>query len=262
MSDHLDFLDETQDKPVVVETTDPQSQAAVQPTTEIAEVPVPEAVVEDTSAETAPEGEARMVPLATYLDMRDKLKTAEKRVKELEPAEEVQAPDPKTDPKGYAEYVREVEQFDRLNERLNFSEELSKVKHGEELTAKVREWALVKFETDAEFTNRVMSNANPYEAAIREMKAEERSKALEGVDPTEMEAFQAWKASQQNGDTPSKVNTQAPANPVPKVQTAVPATPKKAAVIPKSINDAPSGGKGTQAIAIGDGTAFDSIFQK
>lgn len=271
--DVLDFLDgPPADGAQPAGSTDqPKPDAVVETTEKPAAGAMPAAGQEGSeTAETDPPAttvmEDKSVPLATFLDMRDKLKKAEGRVKELEPAaEEVVVPDPVKDPRGYADYQSSVAQVQILNERLNVSERFARKEHGAELIDKVKAWALEKFETDEDFTKRIMNDADPYEAGVKEYQREQLLKELE--DPAEIEAFRAWKASQQNGGQPPAPKPQ-PDKPQPAANAApakpaAPATQAKKvpAVVPKSINDAPGGGGGHVAQVQGDGVAFDSLFK-
>lgn len=259
--DTLAFLDAPTETPA----TDTAVQQPIVETPAATETPVagatPAADKETQPAATAvtdPAKQEHNVPLATFLDMRDKLKKVEARNAELEPKDtDPVVPDPAKDPAGYAHFLTVQTQMTTMNDRLNFSEKLARKEHGTEMVDKVREWALAKFDTDDDFTRRVLGDADPYEAAIAIYNEEQLRSELK--NPEDIAAFRAWKAAQANGGTPV-VNAEVK----PAATAATPATKAvaKPVVIPKSLVTAPQGGGGTHAIPVGDGNAFDATFNR
>lgn len=198
----------------------------------------------------ADDNTAKMVPLGTALNWRDRMVAAEKALKDKDkPADNVEftPPDPVNNPREYATYNERVLELNIMNERMNTSERFARKEHGAELVDKAREWALARMDADPTFAKSVMENADPYDIAVAAYK--------EHVE------FEAWKASKKVAPATLEV-------PAAKVSEEVkPAVAMVAAVKPKpdvkpaprSIVNATSAG-GNHTIPAGEGQAFDSVF--
>lgn len=206
---------------------------------------------------------AHSVPLATFLDMRDKAKKASDELEALRTASqthepiEFNIPDAATDPAGNAAARQALTNLQILSERMNFSEDYARLKYKDdaELVDTAQQWAIGRFKADPAYEDRIMNERNPYETIIADYRS---SKQLETFAGDEWTQFQAWKASQAGGNVsvPAPVIEQpsgaAPAAPVPQQ----PAKP----LPPRSIADLPSAGGNAHLIAVGAGQAFDNVF--
>jgi hypothetical protein len=274
--DALDFLN----GPTEAETVTPAAPATPEVGAEGVTAAAPtEAVKEPATGATpvapvvatpaAPEGEeggAKTVPLATFLDMRDKAKTLEARVKELEPPEGITPPDPVKEPGKYLEYRENMIHLTIMNERMNFSEKSAIKEHGKELVEKARTWATTRFAADTAYEDRIMREADPYETVVADFQRHQLEEEVLS-DPATVEEFRRWKAEKANGGTPTADTGKATpdAQPAKAAATGKPvAQPQRAAPaqdepLPKTIADAPTSG-GTQTVPVGSGQAFDSLF--
>lgn len=247
--DTLAFLD---NKPV-----EKPAETVVETPVEKPVVETPAPKVEDavvlSDEEKSDDKTGQTVPLATYLDMRDKFKKAtEKAPVETDPlAEEFVPPDPVKDPAGRAEYDRQVLSLNLMNERMNTSERLARIEHKDNptLVDDAKKWALTRFDEDPHFAEKITSSADPYSEAIAAYQ-----------EHLEYQAFKASKKGATDGDGKT------PAKETPETKPAVAAqpaavTPKPVAKtpLPKSIADASSAG-GTHTIPVGEGVAFDTMF--
>lgn len=279
MSDPLSFLDDegaegtttaTTETPGAGETTQPTTEGEAQAegadtttSTGSQEEPAGGAAAAGTQ-EKKKEGEAgedkTHVPLATYLDEREKRKEAEKKLSEREAAEpdmEFTAPDPKEDPEGYAQYTQQVQVLTTVNERLNFSEKFARKEHGDEVVDKVKAWTTAKFEEDPAFAQRILFDADPYEAALKEYNDDQLRGQTQGMTPEEIEEFKAWKASKAGGGSTTQNNGGAAVTTQPAASAA---KPQPAVETPPTTINGESAAGGAHSIPIGPGQAFDSIF--
>lgn len=238
--------------------TEAADETVEQPKPVTTEIPAPvvKPAAEQSAASEVPEATdttegVRSVPLATFLDVRDKLKDAEKRLKAAEPENDVQidVPDPVKQPQEYAQYMYNTAQFTIMNDRMNTSEKFAVREHGAELVNAARDWALEQFQVNEDFARRVMGSPDPYETAIAAYN--ESQIVSEFKDPAKLKAYKDWLATQENGGVP-------PAAEVLKPQPQEPAKPKPQ--VPKSIATAPGAG-GAQKVAVGEGVAFDGVFK-
>lgn len=265
-TDPLDWIDQPETVETVAETpavigTAPETTVETpveQPSTEPpVSTPTSEAPasIEEPTAE-----QARFVPIGALLDERDKRKAAEARLAERPAAEEPEVPDINADPQGYFNYVQEQNALTVINERLNTSERFARIAHPQgDLVDKVKEWATARIGTDQEFAGRILSDPDPYGAAIIEYQALQVQTTLGGATLSEAEEFKAWKAAKAaGGDAPANPGA-APANPVPAASAAPASSGPTAEPLPTSIADDASAG-GSHNIPVGAGQAFDSLF--
>lgn len=277
MADPLEFLDTNSMSPEERQALSLVTGAANPTLTPREDVPVAQGGLQGETAMVQPiveapaslaeggdvAGGAHSVPLATFLDMRDKAKKAEDRAAALEAAQQTQEPiefnipDPKVDPAGFAQASQALTNLQILSERMNFSEDFARLKFKDEegMVDAARDWAVGRFKTDPGYEDRIMNERDPYAAIIKDYKG---SKQLETLETDDWTQFQAWKASQAGGNvsTSALVNT-APAAAAP----AVAASQQQArALPPRSIADLPSAGGNLHTVAVGSGQAFDSVF--
>jgi hypothetical protein len=192
--------------------------------------------------EPEPVQEQPMVPLAALHETRDKVRDLEARLAALQPKQEAPqptigpAPDMFEDPDAYQAWSQQQ----IVNATLNLSEEITREKYGDELVDAAKTWATEQFQTRPGFAQEVMSQRNPYGYAVKQYQKQQSLSQL-GDDPTEIQAYLAWKQAQQ-------------------AQPAAPAVTPPPQRPPQSIASAPSAG-GLQAQAVGPGVAFDSIIR-
>lgn len=206
---------------------------------------------------------AHSVPLATFLDMRDRATKAKERADALEAASQVHEPvefnipDAATDPAGNAAARQALTNLQILSERMNFSEDYARLKYKDEteLVDTAQQWAIAKFKADPAYEDRIMNERNPYETIIADYRS---SKQLEAFAGDEWTQFQAWKAGQAGGN----ISAAAPVIVQPVGVAPVAPTPQQPArpLPPRSIADLPSAGGNAHLIAVGAGQAFDSVF--
>ncbi len=250
--DNLDFLDAPEGVPA---STPVEAEA---PAIEQAEGPArgpdgkfasreaqPEPAVEqqpEPEVQAAPEPQAQqpvMVPLSVVQELRQE-------IRQLKQAPPQAAPDRYEDPEGYEAHREQQFEQRLLNERLNNSERFAKREHGVDTVATARTWALEKFQSDPLYYQRVMSDADPYEAVVQDWK---REQVLSSMKDGDLDAFLAWKsgAAGPQGQAPPAPTVAPPRNPSPP---------------PRSLAAAPNaGGLKPGAQPVGPGAAFDAVFK-
>lgn len=227
--------------------------AAEAPPAAVEAAPAAEALVEPVAA-AIPAAEApQPVPLATFLDVRDRMNAAEKRARELEAwraGEEAKLrnppPDRATDPEGYERAQREQLMGALYDQRLMTSRVGAEVKHGAEAVAKAHEWGVARCDDDPFFNAKVKASPDPLNFVVDEWK---REQLLTQIKPEDLEGYQKWKASQTAGDGVAA----APAAAAP---AAAPVKP----VAPRSISAMPSAGNVAAAIPRDGAATFDAMF--
>lgn len=199
-----------------------------------------------------PEPAAHHVPLATFLDARDRAAAAEKRAQEAETwrkeqeakANQQPVPDRNADPEGWEDWqAQQLSQALRA-QTMTFSRKLAEGGHGKDVVAEALKWGQERCGNDPFFNQRVWASDDPVELVVAEWK---RDKTLANIGDGELDAFLAWKA-QQAGDPPAQ-----PQNPAPAIR-ASPAAPRP------SLASAPAAGR-TSAPEGKDGEAtFNGMF--
>lgn len=240
------FLDEGEDEPVVSEgetqAPEPAPEPEPQPEPEAPPEPAP---MEVEAPEAIPQPEAERVPLAAVKAERDRRQALEQENARLRAALMPQAkPDPYEEPEAYDNYRAEQDAAGRLNLKLDMSEELTRqVLKDDALVDTARDWAMARFAQSPAFYQEVMSHRNPYGYVVEKYRREQALEAL--GDPSEVDAFRAWKAAQSETQP---VAAQAVAPPKPSAP-------------PRSLASAPSaGGIATQVEEDGDG--YDAEFKR
>jgi len=263
MSDTFDDIfnsDNTTDQPIEAIETEQHDAAPAdveperpEPVEEV-EALVTEAPSENHADEDAKTGKS--VPLPTFLDMRDRMKAAEKlaadhqaKLEEYQKSQQVSAsiPDPFNDPKGYADYrFAEVEK-QRVNDKILMSGEFAKRTHGVDAVAAAANWASAQAEADPNFDAMVASQPDPIEWVIQQHKAatqlsEYQSDPIAAARKIALE--QGWISG---SDTAPVVAPVIPA-----------ATPTKAKVRPTTLNDIPA--STSKATPQSEQESFNSFF--
>lgn len=196
--------------------------------------PAPVAVAE------AAKPEPGHVPLSALMDERDKRKAAEDRARTLE---EQQQP-----PREPAYIDPDTENL-VLQTRLNISEEMARDKYTDEVVDAAKAWAIERFKTSRSWQQEVLAKPNAYKFVVEAHKEHQRLEAVR--DPTEFEAFQAWKASKAAGlEHPAQAQPAAAA-PVPAASPTPPRSLASATNAGGAVTDAPQG----------PGVAFDNVIK-
>lgn len=238
--DKLDFLSQPTEveEPIVDE---PIAEAPPEETVNSE----PEPVIEQTPVAEEPKQESpQSIPLPTFLDMRDKLKAAERKAQELEarlaPPEPVIAPDVFEDPQGFQTHLAQTFEERLYQQTLAISRRFAEQSYGKEKTETAISWGMERCNTDPYFNAQVRASQDPIGFVVDHYT---RDQIASKVDVTEFEQFQAWKAAQ------SQVSQQPQQAPV------------SAPTPPRSLASAPSVG-GVAHEPSGPGHAFDSVFTK
>lgn len=263
MSAENEFMSAFDDKPETPAQPEtpappaPPAPAAAQP-----ETPAPAAVQPIEAAGSAPAQPVEVKPptppnfvTREELAAQERARKAEAELEALRGQQPtVEIPDPKTDPEGFREYERQVQQVTMINERLNMSELFERRSHGDEKIDTVQNWFLERSKTDPQLFQRVVQSRNPYGTAITEYDNEQLLVSFK--DPKERAAYQEWKTARAN--PPAQGGGPAPAQLAPSPAAAPAAAQPK---LPTSIASMPSaGGGGNIAIPVGNGSAFDQVF--
>jgi hypothetical protein len=263
----LDFLDsataeevatpEAQAEPVVTEEPKgpergPDGKFVAK---EAAEAPqVAEAFAEATPAPEptpAPQVEARPeaghVPITALLEERERRQAMEAQLRTLQQhvAQQQQpAPNPEEDLTGWVQHQQQQTQQSVVSAKLQISEDIAIERFGEQLVREADAWALEKARQMPGFQEHLISQRNPYGYLVQMYQ---REKALEKIDPAEMDQYLAWKAAQ---------SAAAQAQPAAPAATPQPSAP------PRSIASLPSAGGGKPGdMPLHEGAVFDQVFK-
>jgi hypothetical protein len=146
------------------------------------EVADPETPVETTDEPTVgEEGEKNhSVPLATFLDMRDKNKEAKAeldamraRLADLENSKQTisASPDPLLDPRAYTEHLENTIKDRIFNERLLTSYTIAQRNHSKEDVDAAKDWAIQRSQNDPAFDQAIQTQIDPVEWVLQQHKA-------------------------------------------------------------------------------------------
>lgn len=194
--------------------------------------------------------EPGFVPIGAMLDTRDKLKAAEAELTQLraqQAPQQVQMPDPYEDPEGFARVQEQRVQSAILNQTLNTSERFARKEYGVETVEAAKAWALQRYASDPFYHQQVLSDADPYERVVRDYRQEQ---LFAKVQPSDFDAFLAWKAAQ--GQLQQQQQQAAPAAP-PNPASAIP---------PRSLASAPSAGGVLSDVQQSDEEMFAEVIPK
>jgi hypothetical protein len=194
----------------IVET--PPVEAPVEPIAEPVEQPSPEPVVE---AE-APK-EERAIPLATFLDQRDELKAAKRRLAELEAQPQAAAPSPFDDPDAFAGYF----QSELTNQRMAMSDVMARQAYGAETVESAAAWASTKANEDptfrASWAQTLQTNPHPLDWIVQQHKRDALLSDI-GDSPDAWFEREAAKRGYAALSAPVVAAQAAPMNPAPRPQ--------------------------------------------
>lgn len=190
----------------------------------------------------------RDVPLATFLDMRDKLQRAERALADRQAREAAAPPNREEDPEGYEQHQQATMQLVLFEQRRDMSRTVAEVKYGEQTVNAAFDWAAEACDRSPAFNRAVMAAPNPAAFVVGEYQRQQRDQALADVSTDDIAAFRAWKASQAPGAQPPAA---APPQPAAAAPAAAPPTFRR------SLASAPSAG----AAAAPEGQDGDQVFE-
>jgi hypothetical protein len=232
-------------EPQPVET--PEPEALEQPEPEPAPEPAPEPPVE------APKDER--VPLATYLDTRDRAKKAEARAAELEArfAQQPAPPSPYDDPEGYAAYQEQRVQALIVQDRFERSNEAAIEKYGEDTVQAAVEWATTKAQQNPSFAADYMRSTRPIEWIVQQHK---RDGLLGQIGDRGVDEFVRDYIAKN-----PELLTPAPVAAAPEISVAAQPKPAVPPVrVPRSLATQGSGPSDVRDVATGPLAAVDTVF--
>jgi len=242
--------------------SEPVAQPAPQPTPEQPEGPQrgpdgrfapvePAATPTPETPQAAPVEPAHVIPLTTFLDVRDKLSAAEKEARELRAWREQQEaqsrqplPSRDEDPEAYEAHQRQAMDDSMFVMRRDFSRNFANITHGQQTVDAAFEWGADLCGKDPHFNAKVRAHPDPVNFVVSEWK---RDQVASKVDPSRYEAFLAWEAS--GGASPAPA--QPGAQPAP---TPAPVAPRP------SLAGGPSAGASSGAIPRDGEATFDAMF--
>jgi len=226
-------------------------QAATQPEPTPAPTPTPPS--ETAAPVPVPEKQREEIPLPVFLDMRDKLKAAERERDELRAAQrQPQAvPSIQDDPEAFAAHQADLINRTRTSTIFDVSETMATEKYGAEPVKSAMDWAMQRAEASPAFAAEYLKQKHPIDWAVKQQKRDALLNEM-GDDP---DAFIARKIAERSAG-----QAQTPAAPVmahtqpvaPQAHTPAP---------PASLASAPSAG-GMATIPTGPMAAFDATFRK
>lgn len=247
--DNLEFLegpegpiDDAQPQEAQTEATPETVEAEAEPTEETSEQRATRERDERGRFKAKEADEPVMVPLKALHETRDQVQQLKAELDRLrQPAQQPQAsqvPDIFEDPEGFVAYQNAQLHTATLNTTLNISEEMTRAAVGQETVNEAQQWGEQVFAQNPSLYQQFLQQRNPYGFLVEQYKRATTFAKL-GDDPSQIEAFLAWKQASQA--TPQHSSNQV-------------STPQR------SIASAPSAG-GMQHIATGPGAAFDSFIK-
>lgn len=204
--------------------------------------PQPEPEPQPAPVQATPEREPGHVPISALLDERDKRRQLEEQLRHFQQQqapEPVAPPNPYEDPDGWTDYQQSLVAQSRWDAVTSISQVMANEKHGAELVQSAAQAFMQEVQQRPWLMNELRQQPHPYDWVV---KRHQREQVLGNVDPSQFEAFLAWR------------NAQAATAPVP-----APAAPSSLATPPPSINNAASAG-GVAHVPVGPGRAYDKLF--
>lgn len=262
MEDELpDFAGLDTPAPEAVVEAQPAPEAPQEATQQAPAAPVAEASPQPAleAAQTVVDpATGQHVPLPTFLDMRDRATLAEKRAKELEDwrrqqeaaAQRQPPPNPQEDPAGYLAHQEQRFNQQIYSMKMGQSRRFAEMQHGPEVVKTAFDWGASRCDQDPYFNEKVRASDDPIGFVVAEWK---RDQVASKIDPSELEAFLAWKAAQ----PPQQPGQPSPATPTAGAQQSPPVRP--AAPRP-SIAAAPSAGASSDPAQKGGDEAYREMF--
>lgn len=143
-----------------------------------------------------------MVPLKALHETRDELKALKAELDQYraqaQPQQQPQAPpDIFENPEGFAQYQDMRLQAATLNTTLNLSESMAKRYAGAEAVEQAKAWGQQAFSANPAFYQQFLQQPDPYGFLIDQYERATTFAKI-GDDPSQIEAFLAWKAAQAN----------------------------------------------------------------
>ena len=256
--DDEDFLAAVEADNAGAPAEDPKPEPIPAKAEESAQKPEQSASTEPAPVEPAPQPEAVVVepkapepgyaPITALLEERDKRKAVEAelahyRAQQAQAQQQVQIPDRYEDPEGYEAYQEARVQQVILNQALNTSERFARKEYGPETVEAAKQWALQRYAQDPLYQQQVLSDPDPYERVVKDYRREQVFAKVQ--DPSEFDAFLAWKAAQ--GQLQQQ---QAASAAPPNVTPAIP---------PRSLASAPSAGGVLTDVVQSDEEMFNEV---
>lgn len=208
------------------------------------------------AAAPAAQPEPHAVPLATFLDLRDRASAAEKEAKELREWRQQQqeaaqrrpipVPDRYEDPEGYEQFQALQQDQAQFAMRLDMSRGFAEMRHGAETVTQAYDWGVKRCDEDPFFNAKVRASKDPVGLVVAEWQ---RDRMVTQMTPDDVAAFQAWKAAQ----------TAQPAA-QHQAQPAAAAAPVKPAAPRPSLAAGPSAGASAGVIPRDGAATFDAMF--
>jgi hypothetical protein len=232
------------------------------------EAPVPAPAVAEAPLSESPPSIAAVspavppgfVPLPALLDTRDELKEAKRELAQFRAQAQPQpepeeAPDPYTDLQGFLNWQGRQVESQLWSQRLEMSRGFAETKHGPEKVQAAIDWGFERCGSDPHFNIQVRQARDPVGFVISEHQRQQL--LAEMSDPSEIEAYRAWKQAQAAGEPPAVP----PATTLATPPAAAAAPRQPPAPPPRSIASASSAG-GPAAVPTGPGVAFDGVFSR
>lgn len=192
------------------------------------------------------------VPLPKYLDTRDELKEAKRKLAEYEARQQQQpkAPDPIDDPDGYAAYHEQRMSQALTAQKFQMSDVMAKQVHGAEKVEAAQNWAVERAQADPTFAAQYMQEAHPIDWIVRQHQRD----AIVSAIPTDV------------GSLEELIEREVAKRMQPASQQAAPAAGTQQATYQpaapsKSLVDVPSGG-GVTSVPMGPTAGFDAVFER
>ncbi len=238
------------------EVFDNLNEAAIEEPQAIVEEPqepVTEPVIEAPAEEAPQEREDKSVPLATFLDMRDKQKDAERRAADYErqlaearaSQQPQQIPDAFDDPQGYARYQQQHVAEAVTAQKFEMSDLIARQSHGDETVETATAWAMEKAKANPVFAAEYMKERHPIDWIVRQHKRDSLMQQV-GEDPDEFVRRRAVELGLTTSPTPPAVVAPQPTVTAPKAP-------------PRSLVNAPSHG-GVSEVPVGRLAGLDTVF--
>lgn len=209
-------------------------------------------VIEAPAEEAPQEREDKSVPLATFLDMRDKQKDAERRAADYErqlsearaSQQPQQIPDAFDDPQGFARYQQQHVAEAVTAQKFEMSDLIARQSHGDETVETATAWAMEKAKANPVFAAEYMKERHPIDWIVRQHKRDSLMQQV-GEDPDEFVRRRAVELGLTASPPPAVV--------APQPTVTAPKAP------PRSLVNAPSHG-GVSEVPVGRLAGMDTVF--
>lgn len=256
-----DFMSETGAAPA----SEPAPQEAPQEAAPAAEAPPPggSEATPPAAPSAPPEGgpeptvtdpqTGHQVPLATYLDMRERANGLETQLNfyrrqeaERLALEANPPPSRDEDPDAYEAHQAQTIDDRMYAMRRDFSRQFAMAQHGPQVVQAAFAWGVDQCDRDEHFNAKVRAHPDPVGFVVNEWR---REQLLARLNPNEVEAFLQWKAQNPAAEAPAAPNGAPRGQPPPK-----PAAPRP------SLAAAPSAGKTGEAAPMDGEATYQRMF--